>query len=201
MALTYLRLTNFWSLIRATPIMNLYFLVLNLANKLNFDSLYLFTTYIICVFSNHVLKNIFKIIYNLFNVKEIPILGRGIRPDGATNCGSFLFYPDKSSTSYGMPSGHSQSIWFLVTYLILSINDKKIKLFERRMNKKYNEIIKYTSIIGLLCLGILVSYSRVEIENCHTIEQVTLGGLLGISLGYISFIFKDIVNLMFNKLF
>ena len=74
------RLTNFWSLIRATPMMNLYFLGLNFANNLNFDSLYLFITYIICVFLNHILKNLFKIIYNLFNVKEIPILGRGIRP-------------------------------------------------------------------------------------------------------------------------
>ena len=201
MVLTSSRLTNFWSLIRATPMMNLYFLGLNFANKLNFDSLYLFTTYILCVFSNHILKNLFKIIYNLFNVKEIPILGRGIRPDGATNCGSFLFYPDKPATSYGMPSGHSQSIWFLVTYLILIIKDKKINLFEKRINKKYNEVIKYTSICGLLFLGLLVSYSRVEIEGCHTKEQVILGGLIGASIGYIAYIFKDVVNLMFNNLF
>jgi len=201
MALTSSRLTNFWSLIRATPMMNLYFLGLNFANNLNFDSLYLFITYIICVFLNHILKNLFKIIYNLFNVKEIPILGRGIRPDGATNCGTFLFYPDKPATSYGMPSGHSQSIWFLVTYLILIIKDKKINLFEKRINKKYNEVIKYTSICGLLFLGLLVSYSRVEIEGCHTKEQVILGGLFGIIFGYIAFIFKDIINLIFNRVF
>ena len=201
MVLTSSRLTNFWSLLRATPMMNLYFLGLNFANKLNFDSLYLFTTYILCVFLNNILKNLFKIIYNLFNVKEIPILGQGIRPNGATNCGSFLFYPDKPATSYGMPSGHSQSIWFLVTYLILIIKDKKINLFERRINKKYNEVIKYVSIIGLLSLGTLVSYSRVEIEGCHTIEQVILGGLLGASIGYIAYIFKDVVNLIFNNVF
>ena len=201
MVLTSSRLTNFWSLIRATPMMNLYFLGLNFSNKLNFDSLYLFTTYILCVFSNHILKNLFKIIYNLFNVKEIPILGRGIRPDGATNCGSFLFYPDKPATIYGMPSGHSQSIWFLVTYLILIIKDKKINLFEKRINKKYNEVIKYTSICGLFFLGLLVSYSRVEIEGCHTKEQVILGGLIGASIGYIAYIFKDVVNLIFNRVF
>ena len=201
MALTSARLTNFWSLLRATPMMNLYFLGLNFANKLNFDSLYLFTTYILCVFLNHILKNLFKIIYNLFNIKEIPILGQGIRPNGATNCGSFLFYPDKPATSYGMPSGHSQSIWFLVTYLILSIKDKKINLFEKRINKKYNEVIKYTSICGLLFLGLLVSYSRVEIEGCHTMEQVILGGLIGASTGYIAYIFKDVINLIFNKVF
>ena len=153
------------------------------------------------MFLNHILKNLFKIIYNLFNIKEIPILGRGIRPNGATNCGSFLFYPDKPATSYGMPSGHSQSIWFLVTYLILIIKDKKINLFERRINKKYNEVIKYVSIIGLLSLGTLVSYSRVEIEGCHTTEQVILGGLVGASVGYIAYIFKDVVNLIFNNVF
>ena len=72
------------------------------------------------------IKNIFSYFYSIFissNNKNInlPILGRFSRPEGATNCGTYLVYPDKPATSYGMPSGHSEINWYFITYIILDI--------------------------------------------------------------------------------
>jgi membrane-associated phospholipid phosphatase len=50
------------------------------------------------------------------------------------------------------------------------------------------------TIIFLLMITIFISYSRVKV-NCHTIEQVILGGVLGIIFGFIFYkISKIIMN-------
>ena len=100
--------------------------------------------------------------------KNIPLLGRGSRPNGAKNCG--LIKTNIVSKSYGMPSGHSQFAFTTSSFIIL-------KLYE-----SYN-------FIGMLLAGIAsiwISYSRVKL-NCHTPMQSIMGSLIGILIGYISY--------------
>ena len=118
MALNNLRMHPVWSFIRASPYMNLYFTGILFFLKQDFASLYFAIVTILVAMSNPVLKQIFRSIYSLMGINEAPILGKGGRPKGATNCGAFLKFPDTESNTFGMPSGHSQSIWFFVSYII-----------------------------------------------------------------------------------
>jgi len=118
---------------------------------------------------NHILKEYgFK---KFMGNKKFPVLGYGTRPN-TKNCG--LFCNEKDSKSYGMPSGHAQIICFFVTYWILEIIQTKNR---KRINKLF-------SIGILLTLALLVMYSRVYWSKCHTIQQVIMGGVIGISFGY-----------------
>jgi membrane-associated phospholipid phosphatase len=90
-----------------------------------------------------------------------------------------------------MPSGHSQIAWTLGTYFIC-------RLFNKMLNNTntttHNQILLYIwncisiSII-LLCM-IYISYSRVYIEGCHTIQQVIIGGIIGAVFGFLAFYFE-----------
>lgn len=191
MTLSNDRLSIFWSTIRATPVLNLYYVGINFFTNQNFDSFYLLSIYTLCMISNYILKYIFKALYYIFNVSTLPILGIGKRPEGATNCGSFLVFPDKLSTTFGMPSGHSQLIWFIVIYLIQSINSKKLVLLK---NQKRNIYAKHGINLSLIILALLVSYSRVEVEECHTTEQVVLGGIIGSIFAVLTFRYKNIIK-------
>ena len=43
---------------------------------------------------------------------------------------------------------------------------------------------------------VYVSYSRVYIEGCHTIQQVIVGGVLGVLTGFLMFYYEnDIIRL------
>lgn len=55
---------------------------------------------------NRGFKNSLKALYG--DREELPILGRGPRPEGAKHCGSFVDADsDGHSNSFGMPSGHA----------------------------------------------------------------------------------------------
>ena len=128
-----------------------YFINNNNTNKLFF----IFTLF--NILSNNILKNV--IFKNLMGDKNYEWIGTGKRPDGAKNCG--LFKSDKMSTSYGMPSGHSQhSIAFPTFILFNSLTDNKYVIY----------------ILYLIGIGVL--YSRIYYK-CHTIQQVIVGGLIG----------------------
>jgi membrane-associated phospholipid phosphatase len=44
---------------------------------------------------------------------------------------------------------------------------------------------------------VYVSYSRVYIDGCHTIQQVIVGGLLGVLIGFLIYYYEnDGVNLL-----
>ena len=61
-----------------------------------------------CDIINHYIKKLYK---NFYGDNEIlPILGLGRRPNGAKYCGIFINESniDGITTSFGMPSGHSQ---------------------------------------------------------------------------------------------
>ena len=173
MSLTPERLSIWWSFIRSSPITNMFYPFILYLHKPKTKNLYFFITYIIVFITNGLEKELFKSLYELLDVDTLPLIGKGERPEGATNCGTYLVYPDKPATSYGMPSGHSEINWYFITYIILDIlytsNYKNINISDLSIN-----------ITILLSYAIVNSYSRVNIEGCHTTGQVVVGGILGI---------------------
>ena len=184
------------TLSRASPVLFFILIVLNCIINPSYESFYLFMMYLLECISNHVFKTIIKLIYNLFNTNTLPILGSGSRPPNANSC-SFILDNSKS-TSYGMPSGHSQSAWTVATYLI-------VKLINNFKTKKNTTLFDYiwliVSCIIVLSIAIYISYSRVYIEGCHTIQQVSVGGLIGIVCGYLIYYFENDAIILLSKLY
>ncbi|KAI8741878.1 dolichyldiphosphatase 1 [Biomphalaria glabrata] len=85
-------------------------------------------------------------------------------------------------TEYGMPSSHTQFMWFFASYFALFL------LF--RLYKNYSlieDVWKYVCAgLGVLC-AILVSWSRIYL-GYHTMSQVLVGVLLGSILGALWFL-------------
>ena len=139
--------------------------------------------------SGHYLKVITKFMYErIFKKTKLPILGRGIRPDGAKYCSSFIFEDNLKglSTSYGMPSGHSIIALMAAMFWSLYIIDNQ------PIKKRW---------IGLLVLNftcLTVAFSRIYL-GCHTLQQVIVGGLIGCLFGYIGYKLYQMLNLL--KLF
>jgi len=187
-----------WEILRATPVINLICLIINFIVNPTISSFYILAMYNINHAINFTLKElIVKPFYTVMNTDFIPIIGRGSRPPGATNCGSFLSLEQPISKSYGMPSGHSQLIWGLSTYLIFTLLKNQIVVSNNeRLNNLYNTLL----ISFILLISILVSYSRVYKHNCHTIQQVIVGGLIGIIFGYITYYYKKSLINYFLKL-
>ena len=109
-----------------------------------------------------------------------PIIGRGLRPEGAKNCGEFRdnFFDSsitpKLSTSYGFPSGHSQCAGLFMTFI-----------YDHFRNNPY---IFYPSLI----YSLYIPYTRVKL-GCHTIEQTIFGYIFGILTYYLfEYIHKSI---------
>tara|TARA_B100000780_G_C21095667_1_gene441871 strand:- start:8 stop:490 length:483 start_codon:yes stop_codon:yes gene_type:complete len=120
----------------------------------------LFIAYILNNASNHILKEyIFK---PIMGNKSFPLLGKGTRPVGAKNCK--IFSDGTISKSYGMPSGHAQSIAFFLT---------------SELNNNSNYLYK----VCLTIISIFMIYSRVNL-GCHTIQQVLVGSIIGIMFFY-----------------
>lgn len=198
MAIDHVRQTKFWSAIRATPFTVLFYaLALSIAypNPRNFLFL---ASYCINFIFNGSAKYGTKLLYNLLGVNKLPLLGIGARPSGATNCSTFLTCPDMPAISFGMPSGHSQHAWFFATFLILELS-RYYKLHvtcssdTNNCNPDHTEsiITKHPLLIIILSIllvsfATIVSYSRVSIDKCHTIQQVIVGGILGIGFAFLS---------------
>jgi len=137
-------------------------------------------------------------IYNLIGKDTLPILGIGRRPLGAISCGELL--DGKPSKSYGMPSGHSQIVWALTTYLLYkTILRIKNLTYENKTHDIILCIWLVLSCILILCFGIYVSYSRVYIEGCHTLQQVIVGGVIGCVCGFLIYYFEDYFVSLLNK--
>jgi len=162
----------------------------------SFNTFYVFIMYFIVMFSNFFLKYlIFRPLYKLFDTSKLSFLGLGSRPAGANSCKFTL--DKKIATSFGMPSGHSQIAWTVSTYIIC-------KLMYNMLNNKYDDqdtIIKVrnyiwfsVSFIFSIVFSIYISYSRVYIEGCHTIQQVIIGAIFGIGFGFIIYYFEDSIK-------
>jgi len=115
-----------------------------------------------------------------------PIIGRGLRPTGAINCGEFRdnFLDNsiipKLSQSYGFPSGHSQCAGFFITFI-----------FNHFRNNPY---IFYTSLI----YSLYIPYTRVKL-GCHTVEQTIFGFLFGILTYYLFEKIHKLLNVNLKK--
>lgn len=191
----------FPTLSRISPVVFFIVIVLNCIINPSYASFYLLIMYFVECISNHTFKKMSKLLYNLFNVSSLPILGLGNRPPNANSCAFIL--DNSKSTSFGMPSGHSQTAWTVATYLIFKIINNFYN--NKNKNKKNVTVIDYIwlllSCFIVLSTAIYISYSRVYIEGCHTIQQVTIGGLIGILFGYLIYYFEnDAINLL-SKLY
>lgn len=133
---------------------------------------------------NYFLKhNVFK---PIMKDGTYPIVGRGLRPVGAKNCGEFRdnFFDSsitpKLSTSYGFPSGHSQCAGLFITFI-----------YEHFRNNPY---IFYPSLI----YSLYIPYTRVKL-GCHTIEQTIFGYIFGILTYYTFEYIHKYINKYCNK--
>jgi membrane-associated phospholipid phosphatase len=186
---------------RTSPALFFYLTVLNCIISPSYNSFYLFIVYFCSLISNLILKNIIvKPIYNLFNKNSLPLLGIGSRPKNAESC--HLVLDNIVSVSYGMPSGHSQLAWAVATYILYKIITKWYT------NYKYNKDISICGYLWLIlsCIIVLVcalyiSYSRVYIEGCHTLQQVIVGGGIGIIFGLLTGYFENYLTNVMSKLY
>tara|TARA_B100001758_G_scaffold207888_1_gene189234 strand:+ start:1485 stop:2006 length:522 start_codon:yes stop_codon:yes gene_type:complete len=149
------------------------------------NDIYLFIFMVISNLVNGVLK--YKIAKPIMGDKNYPILGKGTRPKGAANCGIWKDPPGHVTKSYGMPSGHSQEAWGFATYMILKNMSYGYALFDIRN-------------VILSGLAIFIAYSRVYL-NCHTVQQVIIGGMIGILFGSIGFNMKTPIVSYLTKVF
>jgi membrane-associated phospholipid phosphatase len=185
------------TLSRTSPVVFFYLTILNCIIAPSYNSFYLFICYCSILGSNWIIKHLLiKPIYGLLNRTSLPILGIGSRPPKANGCQFIL--DNIPSTSYGMPSGHSQMSWAIATYIICKIinhwynHDKNNKVITT-----FGYIWLILSCVLVLFVAAYISYSRVYIEGCHTIQQVIIGGLLGVVSGFLIYYFEnDAVNLM-----
>lgn len=184
------------TLARTSPVVLPIILLFNCILSPSFESFYIFIMYFLVMLVNFFAKLVvFKPIYKLFGKSKLPFLGLGSRPNGAKSCKFIL--DDKIALSFGMPSGHSQLAWTVAIYFLFKIiykfkNDKDDK---DKTDNKAIIIMKYIwlclSCILLIGIASYISYSRVYIEGCHTIQQVIVGGILGFVGGFLLYYFED----------
>lgn len=141
-----------------------------------------------CDLINHLIKKFFKNIIYKKNDK-IPILGLGKRPQGAKYCSIFINEDNLSgvSNTFGMPSGHSNTAMLnFVFWTLYIINNFELNIYS------------ISSICILFFISLNIMISRI-IFKCHTPQQVILGGIIGIILGFIGYQLFIVLKNNINK--
>lgn len=92
-------------------------------------------------------------------------------------------------TEYGMPSSHSQFMWFFGVYLSLFVS---IRIHHCSGFISLESAWKYIVALGGFIAAFLVSYSRIYLEY-HTSLQVLYGCVLGALLAVVWFITTQLV--------
>jgi len=193
---------------RTSPVLLTIIMILYAMMIPGFNSFYLVILVLFTNVYNAFLKYvIMKPLYKWSGNNNLFILGIGTRPEGAKSC-QFVI-DDKKATSFGMPSGHSQIAWTMGTYLICRLINRFIDNINQDSNQNnttnmatiiLDNIWIFISIGVILSIMIYISYSRVYIEGCHTIQQVCVGGIVGVVLGFLAFYFEDnIKNAILQK--
>ena len=136
---------------------------------------------------NALLKMLFKWLHYQINgtYTGTTFLGQGMRPSGAKGTGCFLENPLKKSTTWGMPSGHSQLAWYTVGFLIGY-------LFIWRPYQ-FTIIHKIIATLVVIIAALVVSFSRVWVDGAHTLAQVVVGGIIGFVLGLVTLLITRII--------
>lgn len=180
----------FPTLARSTPTLVIIFAFLNCMLEPTNNAFYVLGVVLLSFILNIIFKYIVaKPIYKLCRTNDLPVLGIGSRPPGATSCGTYI--NGKLSTSFGMPSGHSQIAWTIGTYLICRLINKMVDdNYITTSNKILLYIWNCISISIIILSMIYISYSRVYIEGCHTIQQVIAGSIIGGVYGFLAFYFE-----------
>jgi membrane-associated phospholipid phosphatase len=193
---------------RASPVLLVIIALLNCIVNPCYNAFYLFIMLIALFPINWIIKHwIFKPIYTFFKTETLPILGIGKRPpECAMNCNCNYILDNIVLSQFGMPSGHSQIIWTVGIYIICKIFDKWKNKNNDEINLEYLEYLYYLNYLDyiwliIVCFIILsmvyVSYSRVYIEECHTLQQVIVGSVLGIISGFIIYYFENYISILF----
>ena len=202
------RLQTLPLLARTSPISLTLIMILYAMMNPGFNSFYLVILVLLTIVFNIFLKNaIMKPLYKWSGGNDLFLLGIGTRPSGAMSCQFTI--DGKQETSFGMPSGHSQIVWTIGTYFICRLINRFIDNVNKNLNQNSNatmaaiildDIWIFISVGIVLCVMIYISYSRVYIEGCHTIQQVSVGGIIGSILGFLAFYFEnDIKNAILGK--
>ncbi|KAG7477267.1 dolichyldiphosphatase 1 [Megalops cyprinoides] len=101
------------------------------------------------------------------------------------------------TTEYGMPSSHSQFIWFFVVYFFLFLYLR----MHQTNNARCVELL-WRHILSIILLGVAlsVSYSRVYLMY-HSWSQVIYGGVAGSIIGVVwFFITQEVLTPLFPKI-
>ena len=134
----------------------------------NFELIFYCVGHIFNNFSNKIFKQLF------FNL-DISFFGNVRRPfKNMIHMANNFYDPKYKGHFRGMPSGHAQTSGFFAIYFLCYL---------------YNKIVKYKYLIVtlLILVTIYICYTRVNIFKVHTINQVILGYVIGLYLGYLWF--------------
>ncbi|KAK7870646.1 hypothetical protein R5R35_009139 [Gryllus longicercus] len=97
-------------------------------------------------------------------------------------------------TEYGMPSSHSQFMWFFATYVIYFVF---IRLHHMNNNTLLENLWKTAIISSCILMATVVTISRVYLQY-HTLKQVLSGALVGFIFGSLWF---ALTYLIFTPMF
>ncbi|XP_070532410.1 dolichyldiphosphatase 1-like [Ptychodera flava] len=94
-------------------------------------------------------------------------------------------------SEYGMPSSHSQFMWFFAIYLVLFVYIR-IQYTSSSSSSIIDIAWKHVVSVGALVVAAIVCYSRVYLHY-HTSQQVFMGAAVGTLLAIPWFIFTQLV--------
>nr|XP_054365431.1 dolichyldiphosphatase 1 isoform X2 [Mirounga angustirostris] len=100
-------------------------------------------------------------------------------------------------TKYGMPSSHSQFMWFFSVYSFLFLY---LRMHQTNNARFLDLLWRHVLSLGLLTAAFLVSYSRVYLLY-HTWSQVLYGGIAGSLMAVAWFAFtQEVLTPLFPRI-
>ncbi|KAM9069975.1 dolichyldiphosphatase 1 isoform 3-T4 [Sarcophilus harrisii] len=101
------------------------------------------------------------------------------------------------NTKYGMPSSHSQFMWFFSVYSFLFLY---LRMHQTNNARFLDLLWRHVLSLGLVTVAFLVSYSRVYLLY-HTWSQVLYGGVAGSVMAVAWFAFtQEILTPLFPRI-
>lgn len=180
------------TLARISPVLYPILILFYIGFERSCASYYLLFLFLVTSVLNFGMKNIvFKPLYALFPGLNNTFLNTGKRPKGARLCGDSIVKTVDDAFSFGMPSGHTQITWTFTTYLLCKLFLASTSILPAIIHSSISQFIsKILIAVMLVGISIYISYSRIYIEGCHTLQQVIVGGLIGVVCGYMGFVYE-----------